>query len=65
MNIETNIVQRLLRIRDVMTRTGISRPQIYRMMTDGRFPRSVKLSERSVAWRESEVCEWINGRIRS
>lgn len=57
MNTETP--PKLLRIRDVMGRVGLSRPQIYVLMRRGAFPRPVKLSARAVAWPASDVDAWI------
>lgn len=50
---------RLLRLPEVMRRTGLSRATIYRMIAAGEFPPSVQLSARSVAWSEAAVNDWI------
>ncbi|EFC6289643.1 AlpA family transcriptional regulator [Shigella dysenteriae] len=55
----------LLRLSDVMRRTGYSRAWIYRLINQGRFPKPVKIGSRSVAFIESEVDEWINQRIEA
>jgi predicted DNA-binding transcriptional regulator AlpA len=36
---------RILRIRTVLNRTGLSRSTLYRKMSDGSFPRQVKIGE--------------------
>ena len=51
---------RLLRLETVKEITGLSRSTIY---ADPNFPRPVKIGERSVAWVESEISEWIDARI--
>jgi len=33
---------------------------IYRLMRVGKFPASVKLGERAVAWRASDIQRWID-----
>ena len=43
--------------------TGISRSHLYALAEKGEFPKQIKLSERSSAWVESEVQEWIDTRI--
>ncbi|EFF3971032.1 AlpA family transcriptional regulator [Escherichia coli] len=53
----------LLRLSDVMRRTGYGRAWIYRLISLGRFPKPVKIGSRFVAFIESEVDEWINQRI--
>ena len=65
--------KRLIRLPEVMNRTGYGRTSIYRKMEDGSFPRSVKLGgpledpnafdSRAVAWIEDEVDQWVESRI--
>ena len=38
---------RILRIRTVLNRTGLSRSTLYRKMSDGTFPRQVKIGDHS------------------
>ena len=38
-----------------------SRSHIYSMMTEGRFPKAIKISRLS-AWRKSEVLAWLRER---
>lgn len=52
----------LLRRHQVEGLTGLSRSTIYRLANQGDFPRPVRLGQRSVAWRESEVRAWIDTR---
>lgn len=55
--------KRLIRLRDVMDITGLSRPYIYKLSSTGQFPKKVRLTERSIAWVEAEVFAWIDDRI--
>lgn len=57
-------MQVLLRINEVLNRTGLSRSEVYRRMALGQFPRRVKLGARSVGWVQSEIQEFIEQRIR-
>jgi len=54
---------KFLRLKSVMAATGLSRATIYRYMVGGMFPRAVPLGERSVAWLESEILEWMSARV--
>lgn len=54
---------KLIRIKDVMDRTGLGRSTVYKYMNLGLFPKSVNLTSRAVAWVESEVEEWIQQNI--
>ena len=50
---------KIIRMRTVLQRTGLSRSTIYRKMEDGTFPQKVKLSEHCCGWRESDLNRWI------
>ena len=54
----------LLRLPEVIRRTGLSRSEVYRREALGEFPKRISLGARSVAWPESEITEWIGTRIR-
>lgn len=51
---------RIIRIRTVLDRTGLSRSSLYRKINDGSFPRQVKLGQHSAGWRESAVNQWVD-----
>ncbi|MEX3953687.1 helix-turn-helix transcriptional regulator [Paraburkholderia sp. EG287B] len=55
--------ERLLRLREVRARTGLSTTTIYVRMKQGEFPRSVDIGGTRVAWRETQVDAWIQARI--
>lgn len=57
-------IERFLRLREVLHRTGLGRSTVYRWMDEGRFPKSVRLGGRSVAWIEHEIDEWLQDRCR-
>lgn len=54
---------RLLRLKDVITATGLSRSTIYAREKEGIFPKRVPLGNGLTAWVESEVQAWIAERI--
>lgn len=54
---------RILRLPEVMARTGLSRTTIYRWRRAGRFPQAVRLGTRCVGWIESELEAWIRERM--
>lgn len=54
---------RLIKLKEVLEVTGLSRAYTYRLMADNQFPKSVSLGARSVAWVEAEVQDWILERI--
>ncbi|TQI79316.1 AlpA family transcriptional regulator [Serratia fonticola] len=59
----TQIAQSFIRLPDVQRRTGYSKAWIYRLMSQGKFPTSVKIGSRAIAFVESEIDEWVNQRI--
>jgi prophage regulatory protein len=52
--------ERLLRLPDVMAKTGLGRSTIYRRITDGTFPNARKLGEGAVRWKQTEIDAWID-----
>lgn len=52
----------ILRIQAVIDKTGLPKASIYREMARGRFPRPIKLSEKAIGWRDSDIDEWIEQR---
>ena len=54
----------LLRLPAVLAATGLSRSMLYELLEKGAFPRPVKLGGGRInAWSETEVSEWIEGRL--
>lgn len=50
---------RLLRLPEVMNKTGYGKSWIYRLINEGLFPQPVKIGVRAIAFIESEIDEWI------
>ncbi|MBW0871095.1 helix-turn-helix transcriptional regulator [Citrobacter amalonaticus] len=55
--------QSLIRLPEVQRRTGYSKAWIYRLMVQKRFPSSIKIGARAIAFIESEIDDWINSCI--
>lgn len=41
---------------------GLGRSKIYAMIREGHFPRPVRLTEKAVGWRASDVAAWLAAR---
>ena len=54
----------LIRRAEVEARTSLSKDAIYRLMREGKFPRSIKVSHRNVFWREQEITAWMDAAPR-
>ena len=52
----------LLRIGMVVRVTGLGRSTIYRMMAKADFPSPVRLNNRVVAWRRTDLEKWTETR---
>jgi len=55
----------LIRIKEVMSMTGLSRSSIYTYKNKGEFPNPIQLSSRSVAWVRVDVEQWILDKINN
>lgn len=56
-------MKRLVRLPDVLSMTGLSRSEIYRLMALERFPKVVPIGERVSAWDFDAVQAWVLERI--
>ena len=54
---------RIIRLRTVLARTGLSRSTIYRKIAEGTFPAQIKISINGAGWRESEVNQWMENPV--
>lgn len=63
MNTSTKQTTRLIRLPEVMYKTGYKKAWIYRLISENRFPKPIKLGSRAVAFIEIEVDEWISNTI--
>jgi prophage regulatory protein len=51
--------ERIIRLKTVLARTGLSRSTLYRKMAEGTFPRQLPISIHGAGWHESAVTRWI------
>lgn len=54
---------RFLRLPEVLLLTGLSKAQIYSLISSENFPRQIKLGIRASAWVESEVKAWMDSKV--
>jgi prophage regulatory protein len=55
----------ILRLPNVKASTGLSRSTIYLRISQGTFPKPVKLGGRAVGWVQTEVQEWLQRQIEA
>ncbi|EHH1035578.1 AlpA family phage regulatory protein [Vibrio parahaemolyticus] len=54
---------RLIRLKEVLNKVGVSKATLYRLIAAGEFPASVVIANRAVAWEESLVDEFLMKRV--
>jgi prophage regulatory protein len=52
-------LDRIIRLKTVLARTGLSRSTLYRKINEGTFPPQVRISVHGAGWRESAISRWI------
>lgn len=58
-------IVRILKLKEVLTRTGLGKTTLYMLISNGDFPQQIPLGLRAVGWLESEIDAWILGKIES
>lgn len=56
---------RLVSMDAVLSVVPTTRQTLYRWMMAGKFPKPIKLGDTKIAFRESEVLEWLNAKPRA
>ncbi len=51
---------RIIRLKTVLARTGLSRSTLYRKIAEGTFPAQLRISIHGAGWRESDIDRWIS-----
>jgi prophage regulatory protein len=59
-----NMVNKILKLNEVIGGVKLSRSSIYLKISKGEFPKPIKLSDRAIGWVESEIDEWIDEQIQ-
>ena len=54
---------KLLRLPEVLEKTGLTRTRLYVAVDAGTFPKPAKITARAVAWSDFEVETWIQERL--
>lgn len=54
---------RLIRLKEVLDKTGLSKATLYRLIAADEFPVSIQISSRAVGWEESQVDEFLMKKV--
>ena len=60
-----NIQQEFIRLNVVQEITSLSKSTIYRLISEGDFPKQVQIGKRAVVWVRSDINAWINQKLKS
>ena len=63
LQMERSMSMKILKLNDVKKLTTFSVSTIYRLASEGRFPKPIKLAERSSGWIEQEILDYLDGCI--
>jgi len=54
---------RILKLKEVCSIVGLKPSTIYKLMSNGDFPRQIKLTAKSVGWSNKEINTWVSSKI--
>ena len=54
---------KVLKIKQVAAEINVSVPQVYKLVSLGRFPKPIKLGERGSGWLVTEIDAWLKTRV--
>ena len=56
-------MDRLLRLSEVEDVVALRRSAIYKKMSENKFPKPLKVANRAVRWRQSDIAAWISEQV--
>ncbi len=59
------MVDTILRLPQVLSRTGLSRSLLYQKINEGTFPKQIPLGVRAMGFSETAVNRWIQDQINA
>ena len=54
---------KVLKAKQVAEEINVSVPQVYKLVSLGRFPKPIKLGERGSGWLITEIDAWLQSRV--
>ena len=54
---------KVLKVKQVAKEISVSVPQVYKLVSLGRFPKPIKLGERGSGWLITEIDAWLQSRV--
>ena len=50
---------RIIRLKEVLQKTGLTRSTLYRKIAARTFPRQIAISTRCIGWRQTDLDDWL------
>ena len=60
-----NTEHQFIRLNEVKGITSLSKTSIYRLISEGTFPKQIQIGKRSVVWVRSDINNWINQKLKT
>ena len=57
--------QQFIRLGEVIQITSLSKTSIYRLISEGTFPKQIQIGKRAVVWVRSDINAWINQKLKT
>jgi prophage regulatory protein len=57
---QSNTPQSLLKLKDVVQLTGLSRSTIYNLLAENKFPKRIQITKQRIAFLSIDVDKWIS-----
>ena len=54
---------KVLKVKEVASEISVSVPQVYKLVSLGKFPKQINLSDRASGWLRTEIDEWLQSRV--
>ena len=58
-----SVMSKILKVKQVAEEINVSVPQVYKLVSLGRFPKPIKLGERGSGWLTTEIDAWLQSRV--
>ena len=62
---QTNTSQSLLKLKDVIQLTGLSRTTIYNLLAENKFPKRIQITKQRIAFLSTDIDKWISEKVKA
>jgi prophage regulatory protein len=62
---QTSTPQSLLKLKDVVQLTGLSRTTIYNLLNENKFPKRIQITKQRIAFLSTDIDKWISEKVKA